>query len=124
MTLTSTLTAKGYQESPQDAADFTVNLRGASLPRVDVKTWGYIEYPVGRWRRRYRRYRAPIRRADVRSYEERTLAVEIFDNKTKELAWVGWLTEDSNGPVRTHEVVEAIRRVLAGFPPRGVDSHK
>jgi hypothetical protein len=119
-TLTSTLTAKGYQEAAQDSADFTVNLRGASLPRVDVKTSGYL-YPVGRWQRNYG---APVRRVDVRAYDERTLAVEIFDNKSKELAWVGWLTEDSSGPVRPDKVVEAIRRVLAGFPPGGVASSK
>jgi hypothetical protein len=112
-TLTNTLTAKGFQEAAQDTADFTVNLRGASLPRVDVTTSGYL-YPVGRWQRSYG---PPVRRVDVRAYEERTLAVEIFDNKTKELAWVGWLTEDSNGPVKTDKVTEAIRRVLAGFPP-------
>jgi len=118
--LSNTLTAKGYQEAPEDTADFTVNLRGASLPRVDVRTSGYL-YPVGRWQRNYG---APVRRVDVRAYEERTLAVEIFDNKTKELAWVGWLTEDSNAPVKTDKVVEAIRRVLAGFPPGGVTSPK
>jgi hypothetical protein len=62
---------KGYQEVTQDAADFTVNLRGASLPRVDVTTSGYL-YPVGRWQRNYG---APVRRVDVRAYEERTLAI-------------------------------------------------
>jgi hypothetical protein len=120
MTLSSTLTAKGYQEVAQDTADFTVSLRGASLPRVDVKTTGYL-YPVGRWQRNYG---APVRRVDVRAYEERTLAVEIFDNKTKELDWVGWLTEDSRGRVETDKVLEGIRRVLAGFPPGGAASPK
>jgi hypothetical protein len=119
-TLTNTLTAKGYQEAAEDTADFTVNLRGASLPRVDVKTSGFV-YPVGRWRRYYY---APVPRVDARTYEERTLAVEVFDNKTKELAWVGWLTEDFNGPVKTDKVLEGIRRVLAGFPPGAVASPK
>jgi hypothetical protein len=36
---TAALTAKGFQPAEREKADFVVNLRGSSLPRVDVNDW-------------------------------------------------------------------------------------
>src|SRR5215831_7896661 len=41
----SALTAKGFTEAPADKADLAVNLKGQSLPRVEVRDYGYT-YPV------------------------------------------------------------------------------
>ena len=38
---TAALTAKGFQPAERAAADFVVNLRGSSIPKVEVTDWGY-----------------------------------------------------------------------------------
>lgn len=108
------LTAKGLTEANREQADIAVNLRGQSLPKVEVTDWGYRAVPVyGRYG-----YRGAVgyRDVDVRSVEERTLSIEIYDNRTKELTWVGWSKSERSGQIEVERLQQAIRAILAQFP--------
>jgi hypothetical protein len=116
------LTAKGLAEADRAQADIAVNLRGQSLPKVEVTDWGYHAVPTyGLWGRRYGY--AGYRDVDARNYQERTLSIEIFDNRTKELAWVGWSKSEATGEIKVGKLQEAIRRILAEFPPAAIASN-
>jgi hypothetical protein len=117
------LAAKGLTEADRAQADIAVNLRGQSLPKTEVSDWGYRAVPVyGVMGRRYGY--AGSRDVDARSYEERTLNIEIFDNRTKELAWAGWSTSEASGEIKVEKLQEAIRRILAEFPPAANPSNQ
>lgn len=111
-----TLTAKGFAEADRDQADLAINLTGQSLPKVAVTDWGYRPAPV------YGRYGAVYgfdssRNVAVHHYEERTLSLELFDNRTKELVWVGWSKTEVSGEIKVEKLQEIIRRILLEFPP-------
>lgn len=109
------LTLKGMtQASAGQAADVVVNLRGQSMPKVDVTDYGYT-YPV------WTRY-GPVTvvrnpSMSVTTYTERTLVIELLDTRAKELVWVGWMKKNSSKPVTVEALDEAIRRVLEKYPP-------
>ncbi len=109
------LTAKGMTQAPTgQAADLAVNLRGQSLPKVDVTDYGY-NYPV------WTRY-GPVTvvrnpSMSVTTYTERTLIIELLDTRAKELVWVGWMKKNSSKPVTVEALDEAIRKVLEKYPP-------
>lgn len=109
------LTAKGFAEASGETADFSVNLRGKSVPKVEVQELGFT-YPV---HTRYGRTVTVVRDPylQVNNYDERTLTVEIFDRRSKEMVWVGWLTHEAHGKVKVERVQEAIHRILQEFPP-------
>jgi hypothetical protein len=110
------LTAKGLTQADPAQADLAVNLRGQSLPKVEVSNLGYQTVPV--YGRRGRYYGSVgSQSVDVRNYEERTLTIEIFDHRTKELAWVGWSKREATRPVEVEELQTVIRAILAKFPP-------
>jgi hypothetical protein len=116
LTVIEALAAKGLAETGRAQADIAVNLRGAALPKVEVTDWGYRAVPVyGRWGRYYGS--VGYRDVDVHSTVERTLSIEIFDNRTKELAWVGWSTSEAGGTIKVEKLQQAIRNILAKFPP-------
>lgn len=109
------LTAKGLAQADRDKADIAVNLRGQSMPKVEVTDWGYHSVLVyGRWGG----YRGVVgyRDVELRSVQERTLSVEVFDNRTKEVVWVGWCKTEREGKIKVEKLQEAIRRILAEFP--------
>ena len=108
-TVIETLSAKGFHEVERTAADFTVNVRGESIPKVEVSDWGYSHGT----RAGYGAYRA----VDVYSYDQRTLAVEVYDQHSKEQVWVGWIKTDAYGRVEVDRVCEGLRMILAKFPP-------
>ncbi|TAL05354.1 MAG: DUF4136 domain-containing protein [Verrucomicrobia bacterium] len=112
--MTTALTAKGFQSVAREHADFVVNLVGSSVPKVEVTDWGYNRTT---WTRRYGYVPVHVGEVDVRNYEEKTLAIEIFDGKSHELVWVGRRTEKSGGKATAEGVKEAITEVLAKFPP-------
>lgn len=114
LTAIEALTAKGLTEANPGQADIAVNLRGSSLPKVEVTDWGYNRTV---YTRRYGHVPVHVGQVDVRTTEERTLTVEVFDNRSKDLVWVGWSKREATGPVRVEKVQEAIRAILAQFPP-------
>jgi hypothetical protein len=108
------LTAKGLTEAPADRADLAVNLKGQSLPRVEVRDYGYT-YPVMTRQGTVMVVENPS--TSVTTYTERTLIIEILDNHTKELVWVGSIKRNSSRPVSAQVLQEAILKILAEFPP-------
>jgi hypothetical protein len=108
------LTGKGLTEAPIDGADLAVNFKGQSLPRVEVRDYGYT-YPVMTRQGTVMVVENPS--TSITTYTERTLIIEILDNHTKELVWVGSMKRNSSKPVSAQVLQEAIRKILAEFPP-------
>jgi hypothetical protein len=106
------LAAKGLTEADRTQADIAVNLRGQFLPKVEVADLGYHAAPVY----------GPSGGYQVRTYEERTLNIEIFDNHTKEVIWVGWSRREAHSQVDVERVQQAISNILAKFPPGATSS--
>jgi len=109
------LTAKGLTEADQAQADLAINLKGQFLPKVKVTQYGYVAGPtyqrLGGYQGGYR-----YSGVDVDNYEERTLTIEVFDNHTKELTWVGWSKRDSSEQVDVEKLQAGIRSILAELP--------
>jgi hypothetical protein len=115
------LAAKGMTEAPEDQADLAVNLRGQSLPRVEVRDYGYT-YPA---MTRYGMVPVVVNpQTSVSTYNERTLIIELLDHRTKELVWVGWTKKESSKPVSAEGLQQAIREVLDKYPPTEPSSSK
>ncbi len=112
--VTTGLTAKGLSEAAADKADLAVNLRGQSLPKVEIRDYGYT-YPLMTRYGTVTVVRNPY--STVSTYNERTLIVEMLDNRTKELVWVGWMKRESSRPVKPQDLQQAIGEILAKFPP-------
>jgi len=110
------LTAKGLTEADRAQADIAVNLQGQSIPKVEVTDWGYRSTPIYGRRGRYYYGAVGYHDLDVRTTEERTLSIEIFDNRSKDLAWVGWSKREASGEIKVEKLTEAIRRILVEFP--------
>lgn len=110
----SELIAKGFSEAAPDKADLSVNLRGQSLPRVEIKNYGFT-YPAMTRYGTFTVVQNP--ETSVSSYMERTLIIEMLDNRAKELVWVGWTKKESSKRVTAEALQNAIHEVLAEFPP-------
>jgi hypothetical protein len=108
------LTAKGLTEADLAQADIAVNLRGQFLPKVEVANYGYAGGPVGLRRGGFAG--GGYQGQEVSNYEERTLTIEVFDNHTKELSWVGWSKRDATAEVDVEKLQAGIRSILAEFP--------
>lgn len=108
------LTAKGFQQVDRAQADFVVNLCGQSIPKIEVTDWGYNRTM---YTRRYGHIPVHVGEVDVRTYEDKTLTIEVFDNKSHELVWTGSMTKESSGKITPEKLKEAITAILAKFPP-------
>ena len=108
------LTGKGLTEAAPNLADLSVNLKGQSLPRVEIRNEGF-SYPVMTRYGMVNVVQNPY--TSVSTYNERTLIIEMLDNRAKEVVWVGWMKKDSSKPVKPEVLQEAIRKILAKFPP-------
>jgi len=115
------LTAKGLTEAPADKADLAVNLRGQSLPKVEVRDYGY-SYPAMTRYGMVTVVQNPY--TTISTSTERTLIIEMLDNRAKEVVWVGWTKKESSAPVKPETLQEAIRKVLAEYPPTPVGEKK
>jgi hypothetical protein len=107
------LWASGLELKPREEADLAIALRGQSVPKVRVTDWGYT--PVYYSGHGY--YYGGYRDIDVRTYEERTLVLEFYDNQSKDMVWAGWATAPGSGKIKAEELQDAIRRILTRYPP-------
>jgi hypothetical protein len=109
----STLTSKGFTEAATNNADFLVRLQGQSLPKGPVAPVGFgATVLTGRGA-------TPVYdpdSLDAVTYDERTLRVEVFDNRTREMVWSGWTRKLSSRPTEPEQIEKAVRRILSKFP--------
>jgi len=116
------LVAKGLSQSDQQHADIAVNLKGQFLPKVKVTDYGFMPLPTSRTPLGSYEGGDRYRGSEVTDYEQRTLTLEIFDNRTKALAWVGSATRDATEQVDIEKVKAAIAQILSEFPAGTVTS--
>ncbi len=112
----ATLTSKGLTRTDQrDSADFVVAYTLGARDRLIVDSW---PTPYGRWGR----WRWPYNeRTVVETYREGTLAIDIFDGRSREPVWHGWTSKritaadirDAREPIR-----RGVNQVLESFPPK------
>ncbi len=109
------LTARGLSKAELGQADICVNLRGQSLPKINVDNYGYDRVAFTRYGRAVPVYGFGGG-TQVTTSNERTLIVEIYDNRTKEMVWVGWASKESTSKVEVEKVVAAIHHILKDVP--------
>ena len=110
------LSGKGLTEAARETADCAVSVRGESLPRIEVTGMGYTTYPVG-VRRRGWVYYGGVHAVDLQTTMDRKLIIEVYDNASHKLAWVGWTEHSGSGPVDVDKLTKGIHHILDGFPP-------
>lgn len=107
------LAASGYDRVEGGEPDFRVGYHAAVEDKIDVTTMDeYYGY-----RRRWR-----VTTVDVREYKRGTLILDIVDPGRRQLIWRGWAVGaiENPSPERVDRSVrEAVKRILADFPPRG-----
>ena len=116
-----TLQSRGftYVEDPAKA-DFAVDFTLGARERTDITSYpapwgpGWNGGP-GWWGRPY--WGNTI---DVRQFQEGTLSIDIFDDRTNRPVWHGWATQrlSANDIERSEPLInDAVTRVLEDFPP-------
>ncbi len=120
------LTQKGYTESPLEEADFAVSFNANSDSKIAITQLGYSYasyYNYGPWGRYppyggYGHWGMPMgSNVIIDEYKEGSLMVELFDNNTKELVWVGWTTLQSTGhSIRHQELTDLIIKIMRSIP--------
>jgi hypothetical protein len=109
-----------YVEDPTQA-DFAVDFTLGSRERINIQSypapWGTAWYGgPGWWGRPY--WGNTI---DVRQFQEGTLSIDIFDDKTNRPVWHGWATQQlsqSDNDMSEDAINRAVTAVLDRFPPR------
>jgi hypothetical protein len=110
------LAAKSFElVATLEEADFGVSFTVGARDMITVDD--YPPYYRGDWHWGYRYYSS----VDVAMYTEGMLAIDVFDNETREPVWHGWarktiLQSDIRNPEATIE--DAVAAILEGFPPR------
>jgi hypothetical protein len=111
------LAEKGFEPAAtRDAADFAVSFTVGARDMITLED--YPPYYRGEWQWGRPYYWPSV---DVAMYTEGMLAIDIFDNETREPVWHGWarktiLRSDINDPGATIDA--AVEAILADFPPR------
>ncbi|HEU4590180.1 MAG TPA: DUF4136 domain-containing protein [Steroidobacteraceae bacterium] len=113
----SQLTAKGFSKAADaSSADFILSFTVGARDRIDVQS-----YPV-----RYRGYWGwgttyVGDNANVSTYREGTLAIDVFDGRSNQPVWHGWATKrvtDRDVENAAQLIPQAVAAILAEFPPR------
>ena len=111
------LTAKGFRKTTdRDSADFVLSYTVGARDRIDLES-----YPVpyrGPWTWGWPPY---ARDVDVTTYREGTLAIDIFDGRTRQPVWHGAATKritEQDVERAAEQIPPAVRDILANFPPR------
>lgn len=111
------LGSKGFlKTSDREAADFVVAYTAGARDRLDVQA-----YPVpyrGYWHWGHPYFGSDV---DVGTYQEGTLAIDVFDGKTRQPVWHGWATKRitaADVKAAAEQIPLAVTAILKDFPPR------
>ncbi len=105
---------KGFQEAPAEEADMLVSYRVSSRQKISSSNFGVGYFANPFWVQQG---------TDVYSYEEGTLAIDIFDAKNHNLLWRGWTsTTVDNKALPPKTINEMVTKILAQFPPHAQKS--
>lgn len=118
------LNAKGFQKSPE-SPDFWLAYHVTLDKRQSVTTLNnsYAYGPGWGWDYGYRPYASRVRpETFVYQYEEGTLLLDVVDPDGRDLMWRGSATDEVNfsatPAAKEKQINEAVRRMLASFPPK------
>jgi hypothetical protein len=101
------LTAKGMTEADEASADVLININAGSEERARS-----VPAPGGAAN--------PFQGSYVERYNEGTLIIDIRDRENNMLIWHGWATAAVDpGGADVDLVTEAVKRILAEYPPGG-----
>ncbi len=118
-TIEDVLATKGYRVLPElEGADFALAYSVGTREKIDVSS--SPSYSVGYgsgWGGRYGGWYAGTS-TSVRSYTEGTLAIDVFDVKSREAVWHGWASKRLSPSADRQKVVdEVVLAILKKFPP-------
>jgi hypothetical protein len=111
----SALLAKGFTQGPSNESDLSVGLLGQAVP------WARDGAEPTVSSVRTARGRVAVAEPDSPDsilYDEKSLRVEIFDNRTHERVWAGWTSKVTSRQAQTNDVQKAVQRILSRFPSR------
>lgn len=119
-TTRSTMDAKGYVEvEDPEEADISVLVHGSVMPKTNITDWGYTPmYGTRGWYGGYPYYNGVGRDISIDQYNEGTLVFEVYDNKTKEMVWVGWSTRRITSKSEDR-LPGALMSIINKFPSKG-----
>lgn len=109
------LGARGFRKVDRASADFVLAYTLGA--RNQIEAYSYPEPYAGNWVWGRRYVGSGV---DVRMYLEGTLAIDIFDNKSHQPVWHGWVQKrvterDSHNAAQ--QISTAVQQILAKFPP-------
>lgn len=110
------LAGKGFvMGTSREASDFAVSFTVGARDMLSIDD--YPSYYRSSWRWRPPYYAPNV---DISMYTEGTLAIDVFDNESRQPVWHGWARKritgaDIDDPEAT--INEAVEAILAGFPP-------
>lgn len=114
------LVAKGFVQAAPESADFVISATVGARDHIDRAVYPDPYRPVWRWDSRF--YADGFGTAvGVEMYTEGTLALDVFDERSKQAIWHGWATKritnadiaDASEPIQ-----RAVEAILSDFPPR------
>lgn len=110
------LAAAGFDRAAgRSSADFAISFTVGARDTITVSD--YPEYYRGQWRWRPPYYWPNV---DASMYTEGVLAIDVFDNDTREPVWHGWARKRITGAdIENPEpaIRDAVEAILADFPP-------
>jgi uncharacterized protein YceK len=111
------LAAKGYRYTDdRDAADFVISFTLGARDKIRVTS-----YPTTYRGAYYGGWAAPYHsEVDVRNYTEGTLAIDLFEVKSRSPVWHGWAVKSITAQDRANPepiLKEIVSSILEQFPP-------
>lgn len=113
----SQLASKGFRKAADTSgADFILSFTVGARERIDVQSYPVRYHGYWGWGRAYVGYEA-----DVSTYRQGTLAIDVFDASSNQPVWHGWATKritDRDVETAAQQIPAAVAAILADFPPR------
>ena len=111
------LAAKSFTRS--NSPDFAVGITIGARDRVEATNWGPYFYP-GYGRAFGYGWAHPYSQVDIRTVTDGSLAIDIFDARTKKPVWHGQAVKQiTPNKVDQALIDQAVDAALADFPPSG-----